>query len=539
MAAGLRQRTERAKHRYLSERIIVTGVLELTSPAHFGNGDADELTDMPLLVDEVDGRAVITGASLAGALRNYLRDWQWGYDLAMPSSDPLSADYRAGISAESDLLATKLFGAHRGDDLGDQSPLIVDDALSVENGMPDIELRDGVKICNATGTAEDQKKYDYQLLRAGARFGLRFELLLDTDKKLTDEENKTVNAERKAALALALDGLGKAEIRLGMKKRRGFGRCQVTKWNVRSYRLKNRADLMAWLVDGYAERDEAKPDSQWRRPAPTAGISADIFTLLGVDAGLFDGSEDLYSDRRSTFKIDADFKIDGSLMVRGGFDEQDRGPDSVHLSTRRHGNKTALPILPGTSAAGAIRHRALRIARTVATNNETAQALINRIFGADEIKSGDEPRASRLTVDEQIIDGSGRADLVQTRIKIDRFTGGTIEAALLDEAPHFGGNIKLKLSLRNPKDAEVGLLLLVVKDLWLGDLTLGGEASIGRGRVSGVSATLWLAAKDMVTITQSEHGRGLVFSNAGDSERLESYVAAFNLWAEGKSDLGN
>ncbi|MDQ2999174.1 MAG: hypothetical protein M3R61_19260, partial [Chloroflexota bacterium] len=38
--------------------------------------------------------------------------------------------------------------------------------------------------------------------------------------------------------------------------------------------------------------------------------------------------------------------------------------------------------------------------------------------------------------------------------------------------------------------AEVGLLLLLLKDLWMGDLTLGGTSSIGRGRLRGISALL-------------------------------------------------
>jgi len=35
-----------------------------------------------------------------------------------------------------------------------------------------------------------------------------------------------------------------------------------------------------------------------------------------------------------------------------------------------------------------------------------------------------------------------------------------------------------------------GLLLLLLRDLWTGDLPLGGESSVGRGRLKGRSATL-------------------------------------------------
>ena len=45
-------------------------------------------------------------------------------------------------------------------------------------------------------------------------------------------------------------------------------------------------------------------------------------------------------------------------------------------------------------------------------------------------------------------------DIVQTRVKIDRFTGGAFESALFAEQPAFGGEFTLGLSLREPTEAE-------------------------------------------------------------------------------------
>src|SRR5690348_13398194 len=110
----------RALHRSISERWVITGKLELTSPAHLGNGEADAFTDMPILLNEVDGRPLLPGTSVAGALRNYLRELQTGF--GKPS--PLSKD-----ETERKLLATALFGGYRGDDDGAQSPVVVHDAI--------------------------------------------------------------------------------------------------------------------------------------------------------------------------------------------------------------------------------------------------------------------------------------------------------------------------------------------------------------------------------------------------------------------------
>ena len=131
---------------------------------------------------------------------------------------------------------------------------------------------------------------------------------------------------------------------------------------------------------------------------------------------------------------------------------------------------------------------------------------------------------SRLLVGEARITG-GRT-LVQSRVSIDRFTGGALDTALFNEAPQFGGAVTLSLELRNPADHELGLLLLLIKDLWTGDLPIGGEASVGRGRLRGRAArlTLHLPAGEPQRWTLAESGGVLTVD--GDVAALERYVAA-------------
>jgi CRISPR/Cas system CSM-associated protein Csm3 (group 7 of RAMP superfamily) len=529
---GQANQKRRTVHRHLRERIIVTGDLILDSPAHFSNGDAADATDMPLLVDELDGRALITGASLAGALRNFLRERQCGYQEPMPSNDIQMPNYREWVEAEGGLMAVHLFGGHRGDEEGAQSPLIVDDAPSLTAGPPAVELRDGVKLDPRTRTAEDKKKYDLEILSAGARFRLNFELLLD------DDGNK--NTQRKQALAVALDALKRGEIHLGARKRRGFGRCRVEQWTVTAYDLKQKDGLLAWLLADYPSSDHP----QWNfEGQPRVSNGPDIAALLKVDSpkdGAQQNAKDCVpQDRREWFEIEADFKLDGSLLIRSGFGEQDQGPDYVHLHTRSGAGEERRPTLPGTSLAGALRARSLRIANTLtgATYKEKAPDLINQMFGPEEIRGPADARASRVIVNEQLI--TGGQSFVQTRISIDRFTGGTMVGALLEEAPQFGGQIKLKLQLllvpNDQAEAEIGLLLLVLKDLWLGDLPLGGESSVGRGRLQGQQATLrhkQLGQDCPAKFILRDGGNGAIkLDDEADYAKLERYVAALQDWA--------
>lgn len=74
-----------------------------------------------------------------------------------------------------------------------------------------------------------------------------------------------------------------------------------------------------------------------------------------------------------------------------------------------------------------------------------------------------------------------------------------------------------------PTDRDVGLLLLLLKDLWSGDLPLGGAASIGHGRLRGVEATLIWGKECQWHFSTDADQRLRV---AGDQVELERFVAA-------------
>lgn len=456
--------------RPIVERVEVTGNLVLQTPAHFGSGDPDPLSnvDMVLLCDSLEGRALLPGASIAGALRNYLREVSAGYE------------------GKEGQVVTGLFGGGKGDDEGEQSPLIVDDALA---SVEAVELRDGVKIDAATRTASEGAKFDMELLSAGTTFSLHFELLIVEGQAETLLDS----------LALALHGFETGEITLGARKRRGFGRCQVNEWTVVRYKLTEPEGLISWLT--------GQPVSQ--RPEPS------IATALGV-------ALDQETDARHRFTIDATFAIDGSMLIRSGFGESDSGPDTVHLHSHRPGHQGRVPIVPGTSLAGVLRHRALRIANTL--RQEGGEQLINEMFGSGEKGA---LTASRIVVRESVIENT--TSLVQNRVKIDRFTGGAYETALFNEQPVFGDDqsrLNVHLTLRNPRAHEIGLLLLLLQDLWTGDLTVGGESSVGRGRLQGIAATL--------TLQESGEQRSWEIEQDGmrlkvdQPDALQKYVHALN-----------
>jgi CRISPR/Cas system CSM-associated protein Csm3 (group 7 of RAMP superfamily) len=476
-------------------------------------------------------------------LRSYLRERQLGYcaNLPRPPKDNTKRErdrFNAETEKERGWYASILFGGARGDDDGNQSALVVHDALGQAIGY---ELRDGVRIEPETRTAQDEKKYDTTLLAAGSTFELRFDLLIglpDGCSQVDDEGFKRHRERLLLALATALDGLANGEITLGARKRRGFGRCSVNNWIAYDYDLLRRDGLLAWLAEDYAGWTKAV------EPREDTSIRA----ALGVN--------DLIGDQRQCFTLSATFALDGSLLVRSG--TPDQGPDMVHLQSLRpseDGEMKRRPILAGTSWAGALRSRATQILYTLAPNehvkmrdcvgkkDDRVTELIESLFGPEEVRAGDRnAKASRVEITETVIEERDENDreivkrLEQTRIRIDRFTGGAFESALFSEEPLFGSpasRLTLELALRLPQDhleqrqqAEIGMLLLLLKDLWTGDLPLGGEVGIGRGRLRGLSATLGCPGKKpQWQLSQADEQSPLIVTE-GDRDALQSYVDA-------------
>ena len=216
----------------------------------------------------------------------------------------------------------------------------------------------------------------------GQAFDLRMELLLGED------DSQSI----KKTLAVALDGLANGEIGLGLRKRRGFGRCTVADWTVTNYNLKTPTGLLGWITEVHAD---------WSRPAGRqAGKS--IASLLSV-------ATDDAPDKRRAFHLQATFLLDSSLLIRAGFGEQDQGPDTVHLHVRQAGQHAERsPVMSGTSLAGVLRHRASCIARTIVGDKpkakEQVRDFLNNMFGPDEIKKGGRHvTASRDVVNEAVI----------------------------------------------------------------------------------------------------------------------------------------
>lgn len=438
MTAGL---SDPGGVRPIVARWTITGELVLETASHFGGGVGDA-ADMVLFRDARAGGPVLPATSIAGAVRSHL------------------ADVLGGHRSQEDPRVARLFGGAREDDLGAQSPLIVFDALSTSS--PVVEIRDGVQIEASRGVADEHKKFDLEVLPAGALFPLRFELIVST----LDEE-----VELLSLLAAALRGLSAGDIALGARRSRGLGAVRATKWRATRHDLSTRAGWLAWLLG--EEPSSADP------PAETTDIAE------ACKRGLGGRALTRLLDQRRRAIIEADISSTSGLLIRSA-------PSAPAASDAAHLQSGGRSVLPGTSVAGVLRARALRIARLVRDGKGDAEHWVDRLFGP-RVRSAESDvaklHASKLRVHESLIENGVRTR--PSRVQIDRFTQGVVPGALFDEEPEHGGHARLCLELRDPARGELGLCLLTLKDLLIGDIAVGGSSSVGRGVFAG-TATLCL-----------------------------------------------
>jgi CRISPR/Cas system CSM-associated protein Csm3 (group 7 of RAMP superfamily) len=451
-------------------RYHAEGVWQADSALHLG-GESSELdhdVDMALLRGS-DEAYRIPGSSIAGVCRSYLARRMMG-----------SLYFNKGA------LPPKLLRMFGGDY---ESLLTVFDATVVKigNSDPSPSRRDCVRLDGKTRTAASNAKFDLDVLPAGTKFKLRFQLRVrEVDCDLEPELLRMLRA--------ILEAFQVGEIRVGARTRKGLGRGRVSRWQISRLDMADRQHMQAFLRQA------------WLKGAEIQGPEA----LVGPPL----------EDKRRLFTMEADLSVKTSMLIRSS-GVAPRSPDMVHFT------EGGAALLSGSALSGAIRHRVERIANTVLAP-DGARAAVVRLFGPLHEKKGRgvDLHSGRVTVEESPL--TRGSHLVQGRVALDRAFQSPIPGALFDEAAWWPSDedvvnwhltVQSDLTLYvNPEEekSDVRLLAHALRDLLLGDLTVGGEAGVGRGVSVGVSVTM--SHPDAGTLSFDQNGTGIQ-RTAGDPEK--------------------
>lgn len=446
--------------------IVLKGDILLKSPLLIGDGTGDEsyesTKDIHVLKNKQQ-QPFIPGTSLAGVLRDYV----------------LFCD---------DTEAAALFGNAD----TEQSLLQISDVV-LENAM--LTSRDGVKIDSVTGTAVSGAKFDYEAVDKGASGQLRIGITL------RKKHENNLQEIRKAFIKLR--NRLEAGIAVGSKTATGFGRIELVNAVSGYYNFSNKADVKAWLLD-YENIPENASDKM-----------VDTY-----DGGIGEGNR---------LVVDAVFSMRSSMIIRDlDVPEEDRKEIKDEKTGRVKKAKISAVfkrsgddfVIPGTSLKGVLRSHAAYVLDIMGCPAKFATEFINNLMGYSE--DNDHKAKSRLYVDETYIK-AGVKEYAQPRTRIDRITGGVVRSALFSTKPIWQeekgkATVHIHFEIKDAKEEEVGLALLLLRDMWLGKVAIGGEKSIGRGTLSGISAKVSYNGEYEL----AENGKVIT----GDKDKLESYVKA-------------
>lgn len=393
---------------------IMRLTVEAATPLAVGTGKScDILTDAPVAKD-VNGLPYIPATSIAGVLRHAM-----GLAVDQTEGNPF------GYISKSD----------DNDDSGHGSDIIFTDAVMVgKNGkaldgiqdidwndefyryFQDLPVRQHVRI-DHKGTAENNGKFDNEVVYKGTRFVFEIELMSEKDDKEHIEK--------------AIEHLRYSTLRIGGGTRKGYGKLSIVDCRQASLNLSNPEDLEKYLNKSSSLAED------W------AGFTK-ISVIESLDYSKWTHYQlklkplDFFMFGSGMGDSDADNVYVSELIVSWGSD------DKPYIDKDKECKPQKRVLIPGSSVKGAIAHRTAyhynKIKGNFAENYKDKEKreeitgsnnkAVAEIFGKAD---GDKFTRGRILIDDVI---KGQAEPKSKSFfhnKIDQFTGGTMDGALFQE----------------------------------------------------------------------------------------------------------
>ena len=485
-------------------------------PRHAAESDVDLHVDR----DPRTGVPRLRATTLAGLLR---------HELAERTGDPCRV--------------RELFGAAEsrsapgpGPDGPLTSALDVDDAAAELPEDTTLAVRVGTRVDPAGGTVRPGRLWQWEVLPAGTVFTAHLRLRVPSPA----DEARLLTLLVLAAGGLAGEGPG---IRVGGRTGRGYGAVRATHWAVERHDLTDEHAWFAYHARTWSER--------WERGADALGDApADLSTALDVrlraegraaTAAHVAARADLCDHRRRaelhlTLAV-AEQPAPAVPSARGPRPEDDRrrasappadpssreprpgllmvgdvpAPERLGAVDRAHRHRPVVsdpdkasvrlaPVLGDTALFALFKRIAGRLARDAAEHLGAEEPRWRgwhaHWWGADTDPGTAVPHPSRVRL-RSAPHLRGGAPLTTTRLTVDALFGDAVDGRLFTTDLHCGGSGEVVLDVREPDDAVLGLLALVVRELATVPFdTLGAGAGSGNGRLTATRAALTTHAGD-------------------------------------------
>lgn len=457
---------------------IIKGKLKALTGIHVGSGEPTETTDLPVFRN-TENEIIIPGTAISGALRALATKIapHLGLKKCLALDERSSADF-------CDCPVCDLFGSiilGEDSEKASASKIWIYDAIVTSSVKP--AIRDGTGIDRATKSSARamRAKYDFEVVPKGSEFTFLLELRGD------------ITEESENILASVLSEWTHGRCYLGGALARGTGNMQLEEFMVYTLDLSSAEKLITFLK----EEDTVTVATEEKR---------------WLDSYVETAKNQIKTSTNSSYLYNSFARIEFTLLFTGGF------VINNILSATQTGfdfcphTEAGKFVLPGSSLRGVLRSHAEKIARTVTTLNcATSNEFLTRCPACNPHADNDAPLAScnsllreyrknyQIPPDEEVKEeqlclacqlfGSSYkgsrlyisdGDLINTpQIKImdflaiDRFTGGGKEGSKFDALILWKPTFKVSMFLENPKEWELGWLMLVLRDMRDGLLSVG------------------------------------------------------------------
>ncbi len=309
-------------------------------------------------------------------------------------------------------------------------------------------IRDGVRL-GEDKIVLDGGKFDREIVESGARGTIFIEAIL--------RQNDTMDSVY-AMIEQWAAAIQKGEILFGGKKNRGFGRLKIHHFYTASFGTEQKEKWLAFMED-------------WRKAIKNEEYLTDNWKDTDLSA--------------KYVHISVPLKLTGGISIRR-YSTRPNEADYEHITCN------GVPVVPGSSWNGVIRQDIKTLLRDMGCNN--AAFLLHTWFGFVDEKGGKKnAKQSEVVIAEGVLENS--VSIPMTRNKINRFSQATIDGALYSEISCFGGTTRLEISVK--KDANksyyalLGALILAIKDIQRGYVSVGGQTAIGRGIFAAEQEIIW------------------------------------------------
>lgn len=344
-----------------------------------------------------------------------------------------------------------------------RAPRITESRLVFYDATMDPEYRDKYRVSVRDGVGLNK----FKNVKRGAKFDL--EVLEPGVEFVTYAEQNVESEDDLDYLPYIVTALMSRPVSFGAKSTRGYGRISDLQFRRMDFDFTGDPRDKEHSAREYLDFN-MYDDKSWKNAEPVDGNVSrnDVDGVCILRLGL---------------------QLTGGISIRkytAAVNSKVEHLDFQQLTVRDVKTDKEIPVVPGTSWAGAFRHQIERLSPGASvyhgSGNNGEDKIEHNYFG---LVSGDTKERSDIYFSESQIRGG--SDKILSRSSIDRFTGGAANGALFTEQVHYGGSTELEITFHRPHASGgytsdfLSTFAAACADLHEGILPVGGETSIGRG----------------------------------------------------------